>query len=257
MSRHRVLNEFFKRLKKCKNILGSQVTQRHAARGRSAEPWESADKRAGCGGRGRSSRSRRVPLVTVHTCLTTPSVDMRWPGATGPRQDGVRQRWKEPGDAAEAPWGGTDGSYPGDDTGDEHGRFGRAARQEGRAGSAERLTTHGRAGRAGFRDKRRQGREEGAGGRPLPLLLFCHCDRLAAGLGTHTESSCSWGELRQSGREGGRQISAISRPAAEVPFRFRLVGDPGPAQGLSVRVRTQELLTRESGVTLGDLGDSS
>lgn len=49
----------------------------------------------------------------------------------------------------------------------------------------------------------------------------------------------------------------ISRPAAKVPFRFRLVGDPGPAQGLSVRVRTQELLTRESGVTLGDLGDSS
>lgn len=214
MSRHRVLNEFFKCLKKCKNILGSQVTQRHAARGRSAEPWESADKREGCGGRGRSSRSRHVPLVTVHTCLTTPSVDMRWPGATGPRQDGVRQRWKEPGDAAEAPWGGTDGSYPGDDTGDEHGRFGRAARQEGRAGSAERLTTHGRAGRAGFRDKRRQGREEGAGGRPLPLYYFATVTAWPLGSG-HTRSPPAPGA--SSGKAGGREGDRSQRSAGQLP----------------------------------------
>lgn len=66
---------------------------------------------------------------------------------------------------------------------------------------------------SGEGNKRRQGREEGAGGRPLPLYYFAAVTAWPPGLGTHAESSCSWGELRQSGREGDRS----QRSAGQLP----------------------------------------
>lgn len=65
--------------------------------------------------------------------------------------------------------------------------------------------------------------------------------------GTLVESSGSWGERRQSRREGSGQPASCPHPLLFLFFGSSSHRDRGPAQGLSLRLGTQALRSRNTG----------